>query len=449
MHNYDVIIIGAGTAGLSAAKVLKKEGASYLLVEQGEGGTLCAKAGCMPSKALIEVANTYHERKKFPGFGIRGYRHVYSDIRQVLAHVRKMRDSFVNGVLEGMKDHPVIHGKARFLSPDTIEVNGETYRADKILICTGSTPHIPEPFKPYKDDILTTDNLFEQETLPESLAVIGLGSVGMEMGQALARLDIEVFGLDPGETLAGIHDPAVNETAQDIMSREIRLYQGYEITEVSQHDDHSFRIITDRHKVETSAVLVCAGRRPYLDGLDLEALDLECDDNGVPLYDSETLKIENHDIYIAGDVNADRAILHEAADEGEIAARHALGLNSVPGRSEKMEIVFTDPAIIRVGQSFDEIEEQGAQIGEVSYDDQGRARLMGKNKGTARIYAEKETDRIIGAEMMAPAAEHMAHLLALAANQNMSAQDMLDMPIYHPVLEEGLRKALATVTRNA
>ena len=181
MDSYDVVVIGAGTAGLKAANVLKENSADYLIVEKGDGGTLCADTGCMPSKAIIEVANAYHARKKFDAYGIEGAGHVIADIPSILYHVRSLRNGFVEQVQQGMKDHPVLYGQAQFADQNTLQVGDPKIRAEKIIICTGSIPRLPEIFTDIKDQVLTTDMLFEQEDLPPSLAVIGMGSIGAEM----------------------------------------------------------------------------------------------------------------------------------------------------------------------------------------------------------------------------------------------------------------------------
>lgn len=448
MGSYDVIIIGAGTAGLSAAKVLKKYGAKYAIIEQSEGGTLCAKTGCMPSKSLIEAANAYHAREKFDNFGIEGGENVTANIPRILQHVRNLRDGFVKGVLEGMKDEPIIRGHARFTDTvPSVEVNGEQYDADAVIICTGSHPHIPQPFKHIQSEILTTDNFFEQKDLPKSLAVVGLGSTGVELGQALARLGVEIYGLEPSGKLAGIEDPVINEAAKSILAQDFAIDLEIEIEQAARTQS-GFVLKAKDKIIEAAGILVAAGRIPNLKNLGLENTGMKLDENSIPAYDKITMQVEGHTVYIAGDANADRALQHEAAAEGRIAALHAIGMGNEAARNVPLAITFTDPPTAFVGKEYEADEAQNLSSGKASYRNQSRAKMMEENRGRVRLYADPDNHRLTGATLMAPAADHMAHLLALAIQKNMTAQELLDMPFYHPVLEEGLRGALGELAED-
>jgi dihydrolipoamide dehydrogenase len=164
----------------------------------------------------------------------------------------------------------------------------------------------------------------------------------------------------------------------------------------------------------------------------------------VPLFDPRTMQCGKSPIFLAGDVSSDRALLHEAADEGAIAGNNAACFPNVHGqkRRTRLAVVFTDPQIGIVGSSFRELDPERTAMGQVSYDDQGRARVIGKNAGLVRIYAEREGGTLIGAEMLGPRVEHTAHLLAWAVQSRLSVERALELPFYHPVVEEGIRTAL-------
>jgi dihydrolipoamide dehydrogenase len=179
-----------------------------------------------------------------------------------------------------------------------------------------------------------------------------------------------------------------------------------------------------------------------VDNLGLENAGVELDARGVPVFDPRTLRAGASAIFIAGDANNDLPVLHEAADEGRIAGENAARFpNVAPGhRRAPLGIVFTDPQIAIVGRGFASL--GSFETGEVSFEDQGRARVMLQNKGHLRVYADRATGRFLGAEMIGPDAEHIAHLLAWALQAGMTVAQMLEMPFYHPVVEEGLRTAL-------
>jgi len=191
-------------------------------------------------------------------------------------------------------------------------------------------------------------------------------------------------------------------------------------------------------------VLAATGRTPNIDQLGLERTGLALSARGVPVHDAHTLQAGASSIFIAGDVSDDKPLLHEAADEGRIAGENAARFpDVVPGpRRAPLSIVFTDPQIAIVGGGFASLKSHTLAAGEVSFDDQGRSRVMLRNHGHLRVYADPATGRFLGAEMAGPDAEHIGHLLAWALQAKMTVAQMLEMPFYHPVVEEGLRTAL-------
>ena len=192
----DVAIIGAGSAGLYALGQVRRARKSFVLVNGGEPGTTCARVGCMPSKALIQVAEDYHRRTILGRYGVDGHEGLDLDIPEALEHVQDLRDTFVDRVLSNSTDKlgdEFVEGYARFVERNLLEMDsGERIRADKIIIATGSRPMVPESWRDFGDRVLTTDDFFEQEDLPGSVAVIGMGTIGLELGQSLQRLGIEV-----------------------------------------------------------------------------------------------------------------------------------------------------------------------------------------------------------------------------------------------------------------
>jgi len=443
-HKVDVAIIGAGSAGLYALSEIRKSGRHFILINGGTLGTTCARIGCMPSKTLIQVANDYHRHGVFKHYGVQGHDDIIPDIPAALKYVRQMRDTFVTQVCAKTTDRmgkALIPGKARFLQPDLLDVEGTRIRARKIIIATGSRPLVPAAWAAFGDQILTTDTLFEQDNLPSAMAVIGLGAIGLELGQALHRLGIQVSGFDQLDRIGGLTDPKVNKAALEILGKEFSIHLGQtaKITEESG----KLRVTAGKESIVVDKVLASLGRIPNLDGLSLENIGIELNDRGIPIHDPNTMQIGELPIFIAGDANGERPLLHEAGDEGRIAGYNVVHKNiKAFSRKVPLGITFCDPNICMVGKHWAKLEHENIAIGESAFDTEPRAMVMARNQGLLRLFADKATGTLLGAEIIAPAGEHLAHLLAWSIQQRLSVDKMLCMPFYHPVIEEGLQSAL-------
>jgi dihydrolipoamide dehydrogenase len=200
-------------------------------------------------------------------------------------------------------------------------------------------------------------------------------------------------------------------------------------------------------------VLAATGRTPALHDLELANTGLELDARGIPLFDRYTLQCGFSTIFIAGDASNEIPLLHETADQGRIAGENAGRYPDVRAglRRTPLALVFTEPQVAEVGVNLEQLTmhfKDRFAVGQVSFEDQGRSRIMLRNKGLLKVYAEQESELFLGAEMFGPAAEHIGHLLAWAAQKRMTVPDMLDMPFYHPVIEEGLRTALRDLSHH-
>ena len=448
----DVAIIGAGTAGLAAYRAAKAAGARAVIIEGGPYGTTCARVGCMPSKLLIAAAEAAHAVHRAPRFGVHVDGESRIDGREVMARVKRERDRFVGFVLKGVDAIPGgdrIRGNARFVDRNTLAVDGgPRIAARAIVIATGSRPSIPPMLRDLGHRLVVNDDVFDWDTLPRSVAVFGPGVIGLELGQALARLGVRVVVLGRGGRIGPLTDPAVRRAAIDAFGAEFALDPDAHVRSVKRIGDEveiDYDGPDGKARLERfDYVLAATGRVPNVDRLDLERAGLELGAHGVPRFDAATLQVGDSPVFIAGDANHELPLLHEAADEGRIAGENAARFPNVkPGlRRAPLGIVFTDPQIAIVGPGFAALGSGALVAGEVSFDDQGRSRVMLRNRGHLRVYADPRTSRFLGAEMVGPDAEHLGHLLAWALQAGMTVPQMLEMPFYHPVIEEGLRTAL-------
>lgn len=446
MKEYDVVIIGAGSGGLSARREVAKKTENYLVVNSGPLGTTCARVGCMPSKVLIQTANDFARRKKFEEAGIKGSENLSLDKTKVMEHVRALRDRFVRGVvndMESWKDEKLLAKKAKFVSPYELDCEGEIVKGKKIVIAVGSRPNIPKPIKEFQSYILTTDQIFELDELPASVAVIGLGVIGLELGQAMHRLGVEVTMIGRRKVFAGVTDPELNEYVTKKFSEELSI--SFEGINSASEKNGKLAILTGDKEILVDRVLVASGRDTNIDKINIEALDIELNDRGIPDFDSETFQLIDHPhIFLAGDVTGENQILHEASDEGKIAGYNAVNPVTKFKTRSPLAITFCDPNIASVGLSYGELFNQKRNFvtGEVSFEGQGRSIVKLKEIGLLRIYGEETTGEILGAEMFGPEAEHIAHLLSWVIEQKLDVNKVLSFPFYHPVIEEGLRTAL-------
>jgi len=447
-QTHDVIIIGAGTAGLAALREVRKRTESFLIVNDGAYGTTCARVGCMPSKALIEAAHAFERRTSFEAFGISGAQGLTVDVPAVLRRVRRLRDGFVSGVLKATDElgERSIAGRARLLGPDRVDIDGVEHRAKRIVLATGSSPIVPPAWRAFGDRVQTTDSIFENEALPQRIAVIGLGAIGVELAQAFAHLGLNVTGFSTNARFAGLTDEEVRSALEDRLRRDLTVHVG---DPAKLHESPGgLRVQSGEFEVEVDMVLAAMGRRPNLTDLGLETLGVELDERGMPPVDRTTQRIADSTVYLAGDANGDAMILHEAADEGHIAGINAG--NAEPqcfARRTPLGIVFSEPNAAFAGRRWADLDHDATIIGRVNFARHGRARTAERNEGALAVYADRKTGRITGAEICAPSGEHLAHLIALAIDRESTVADFLRFPFYHPVIEEGLRSALRKLAK--
>lgn len=448
----DVAIIGTGTAGMNAYRAAKAAGRRAVVIESGVYGTTCARVGCMPSKLLIAAAEAAHAIGEASGFGVHVDGPTRIEGKEVMQRVRSERDRFVSFILDAVESYPdedKLQGFARFVSDTVLRVDEHTeVHAKAVVIATGSTPAIADKFNAAGDRLIVNDDVFDWQDLPRSVVVFGPGVIGIELGQALSRLGVQVrvFGLR--NSLSGLTDPQVRESAKAIFQAEFYLDTSatvHEIRRVGDGVEVRFDDLDGQTRTERFDYLLAAtGRQPNVKGLGLENTSAKLDARGVPEFDSTTMQIGKTPIFIAGDVSNTVPLLHEAADEGRIAGHNAASYPQVePGhRRAQMAVVFCDPQVAVVGAGFAKLKPGSFVTGEVDFGDQGRSRVMRKNRGLLHVYADKSNGRFLGAEMVGPTLEHMAHLLAWSLQQKLTVAQMLEMPFYHPVVEEGLRTAL-------
>ncbi len=448
----DIAVIGAGSAGLTAFSEITRAGRTALLIDRGPLGSTCARVGCMPSKAVLHAGEQWATLSRLAPDAIPKASQTPDSLWQ---HARATRDALARNTAEmtvAKAGDRLLMGEARFLSPDTLDVAGQRVTAKAFVVATGSRPVVPEFLAALGARVLTTDTLFELNKLPRSIGILGLGAIGLEMGLALARLGVRVVAGELKSTPAGITDPEIRARALALFGREMTIWLGRPVELEAAGD--ALRMRSGEDVATVDLLLAALGRQPNIERLDLGMAGVTLDNHGKPVVDAASLRAAGKAlIFLAGDVNADRPLMHEAVDEGWIAAHGALqslgeGIGEViPARRAAMSIVFSNPDLATVGMAYDRLDWSRTVVGTAQGAKNGRSRILGAEGNLVRIYVDRHSGRLLGASLVAVQGEHLAHALAWALQRGDTVETLLAMPYYHPSIEEMLQSALKDAAR--
>lgn len=451
----DVAIIGTGSAGMRAYRQARRYTNHIALIEGGEYGTTCARVGCMPSKLLIAPAEAAHRAQSLAEFGI-NIDKVEVLPEEVMKRVRNERDRFVGFIQQAVETFDEAHryqAYASFVDDHHLQLtDGTLIEAKTIVIAVGSTPFIPDYLSELGDKVVTSDQLFYWNTLPRSVAVVGTGIIGLELGQALHRLGVRVRIFSRRTTVGPLTDPYIKQYALDTFQSEMPYSENSRILSTELNSENGVNISYQdssgaTHLESFDCVLAATGRRPNLDKLSLEKTSLSLNEKGIPEFNPYTMQCGQSHIFIAGDATGQLELLHEAGDEGNIAGDNAGRYPAVVQRQRRcpLAVMFTEPQIALVGRTHQELIESNTPFvtATADFEDQGRARVMLKHHGKMNLYASPETGQLLGAEMIGPEHEHLAHELAWCIQRGLTVAEMLQLPYYHPTVEEGMADGLA------
>jgi pyruvate/2-oxoglutarate dehydrogenase complex dihydrolipoamide dehydrogenase (E3) component len=447
---YDLVVIGAGSAGLRAAITATALGAKVALVERHLLGGTCLNTGCGPSKALIRTSRLYAEMRDAERYGAQAPAAIRVDFPAAMERMRRIRDRTLRPVsLPRLAEQGVnvFLGEARFTGTDTVTVDGARLRFAKALIATGSRPEISSIPGLLDADYLTNENVFDLTELPRRLLIVGGGPLGCELAQAFSRLGAEtIIVQDPPLFL-----PKEERDAAQILSAafardgiEVRL----NTRAVAVHAENGRRrveLVSDDYEstVVVDRILAGAGRRPSVEGLGLEAAGVAYDaEKGIGVDDF--LRTSNARIYAAGDACLEHKYTHTAEAAADIAVQNAL----FRGRQRLSALVipwctFTDPEIAHVGLSVRQAREQGVPVKTftVPMHEVTRAITDGEEVGFVKIHVEEGTDHILGATIVARQAGEMINEITLAMVAGIGLRTLSRVIHPYPTRSEAIRKA--------
>ena len=413
--NSDLVVIGGGAAGIGAARAARSKGASVVLVEQARIGGDCTFTGCVPSKAVIEAA------ERGDGF-VEAMAQAQRAIEQVAA--TESADVLRH---EGIE---VVEGVARFTGRGTLDLDGTTVRAGRVVIATGARPAVPPIPGIESVAYLTNETLFDLSSLPSSLAVLGGGPIGVEMAQAFSRLGSDVTIVEGADRLLPREEPLASATLAHVFTDSgIAVRTGSAVEKAEQLDGaRGVRLhLADESVVEAQALLVAVGRTPTTQGLGLDAAGVAVDRQGFVEVD-DRLRTTARGIFAAGDVAQRLQFTHVAYATGRIAALNAL--SRVPLRRFRTAAVpwvtFTSPEVARVGRTEAEAATRGGRVAFLPMAEVDRPISAGRTEGFVKIIVGPRTllrgtagGRILGATIVAPRAGEMIHEVVLAMRTGM------------------------------
>lgn len=416
--SYDLVVIGAGSAGLSAASFAAKLGARVALADRDRPGGDCLATGCVPSKTLIRVAKVAWEMRHANRFGL-PTASLPIDLARVSAHVQATIERVYEFERpEALRDRGIdfFTGSARFVGPDVVLAGDRPLRGGRFLVCTGARPVIPDLLGLDRVPYVTYEDVFRLDALSEHLVVLGTGPVGVELAQAFSRLGSRVTMVGRSGRLLGKSDPTVQRIVQAVLAAdgiELRLRAPVELVEPGPGG--APRVVTPEGPIVGDALLVALGRRPNLNGLDLGRANVAYSDRGVSV--DAALRTTNRRVFACGDVVGGPQLSHYAAWQGYIATRNAL----LPGTSRGVLAhvpwaVFTDPEVATVGITEPAARERyGADvvIRELGIEHVDRAQTDGQVMGIVKVITRRD-GRIIGAHIVAARASEMIQEYVLA-----------------------------------
>ncbi len=455
---YDVVIVGGGSAGFAAAIRAAEEGANVLLVNQGPIGGTCVNVGCVPSKALIRALEAYHRAGECRYEGVHtapAALHWHRVIAHKDALVETLRQAKYVDVLDAYPQITYLEGQARLVEGPQVEVNGQRYAAAKVILATGARPWAPPIPGLAEAGYLTSTTAMELKTLPRSLIVLGGNAIGLELAQVFARAGVAVTVIELLDRIAPFEDEAISTALADYLAAEgMTLVTGATTQQVTR-DAEGYRLHVrlangEERTFTAEQLLVATGRRPNTETLGLETVGVTLDRRGA-IEINEYAQTSHPDIYAAGDCTSLPQFVYVAAHSGTVAAENALLGNHRPLDVALLpRVTFTDPQVAAAGLTETQAREEGydVKVSVLSLDHVPRALAARDTRGLIKLVADRATDRLLGAHVLAADAGEVIQIAVVAMKANMTVRQLADMLFPYLTLAEGLKLAAQTFEKD-
>ncbi len=450
---YDIAIIGAGSAGFSAAITAADAGAKVALIGYGTIGGTCVNVGCVPSKALIRAVEPMHVAKtssRFSGLDVSGHiRDWKSVVIQKQQLVDELRQTKYTDLLPTYENVTYIEGRASFSQDGKLQVNEETFEAEKIIIATGSRPFIPSISGIENIPYLDSTAALELEDLPRSMLIIGGGYIGAETGQIFARAGVDVTIVCRSRILPEA-EPEISEALAKYLSEEgITILNGISYKSVENHSagvQLTFAREDKAQSLTAEKLVLTTGRAANTEMLNLVEAGIELTRNG-GVHVDQFMQTSRKNVYAAGDVTGRDQFVYMAAYGAKLAARNAVNGNRLTYDNKTMpSVVFTDPQIASVGLTEIQARKQGYEVKTsiLSLDNVPRALAARDTRGLIKLVADSKTSKLLGAHILAPEGADSIQTAALAIKADMTYTELADMIFPYLTTVEGLKLAAQT-----
>ena len=451
MSSYDVIIIGAGPGGYVCAIRCAQLGLKTAVVEGREtlGGT-CLNVGCIPSKALLHASHQLHEAEhNFAKMGLKG-KAPSVDWKQMLTYKQEVIDGNTKGIEFLFKKNKIdwIKGWASIPAPGKVQVGEEVHEAKNIVIASGSVPSALPGVEVDEKVVVTSTGALELPKVPKSMVVIGAGVIGLELGSVYSRLGADVTVIEFLDVVTPGMDGEVQKTVQRMLKKQgLKFIMGAAVQSAAKKGakasvTYKLRKNDAEATIEADVVLVATGRRPFTEGLGLDALGLALTARGQIATDGH-YATNIPGIYAIGDAIEGPMLAHKAEDEGmavaEVLAGQAGHVNYdvIPG------VIYTNPEVASAGKTEEQLKQEGRayKVGKFSFMGNGRAKAMFAGEGFVKIIADATTDRVLGCHIIGPSAGELIHEICVGMEFGAAAEDIARTCHAHPTFSEAVREA--------
>lgn len=447
-------VIGSGPGGYVAALKAAQLGAEVCVIEDDEVGGTCLNWGCIPTKSLLASTEMYAKAKALQSFGIDLQGEVAPNIGKMMERKNKIVGVQVKGIRGLFKSWGVtlIEGKGILLSPEKVEVEKkdggrDVVEADRIIIATGSKPAQIPTFPFDGERILSSNDAVHIGEVPGSLLIVGAGVIGCEYAFIFRELGSEVTMVELLDRAVSTEDEEISEILEkELKKKKIKLIKGVSVDRVEGDGGGLRASLSDGSEAKAEKILVSIGRALNTEGIGLGAVGVKKGPRGEILVD-ERMQTNIEGIYAVGDVTGGILLAHVASKEGMVAAMNACGKEASMDYSTVPAGIFTHPEIGSVGLREFQARERGLKfrVGRFQFRALGKAHAMGEISGMAKIIAEEETDRVLGAHIIGPHASDLIHEVALAMNAGLTSRQIADTIHAHPTLAEGIAEAAEDV----